>query len=95
MVLSGACRGPEGLPCILIVENSEFSTSVSTFNCHTPSDALAVGYRGLHVEGRFRWLRRPCHIPSYAHGMSMQGLRFRPYASGMPTVCQRRRTSTD
>jgi hypothetical protein len=26
------------------------------------SDALALGYRGLHVEGRFLWLRRPCHL---------------------------------
>src|SRR5215203_424795 len=26
------------------------------------SEALALGYRGLHVEGRFLWLRRPCHL---------------------------------
>src|SRR5215203_470522 len=26
---------------------------------------LAVGYRGLHVEGRFLWLRRPCHLPAF------------------------------
>jgi hypothetical protein len=59
----------------LIVENSKSSTSVSTFICHTSSDSLAVRYRGLHVKGRFRWLRRACHIPSYAHGMHMQVLR--------------------